>query len=71
MRFTPEQLIARFGNALLRANMWNGPYPWRQCSRCFEQIHVGSRYLCDACLDELGDMIEAPILSKDEKDAVR
>lgn len=26
------------------------PYPFRQC-RCGNQIHVGSRYLCDTCVD--------------------
>ena len=48
-RFTLEELQIRALQATRRWQLWQGPYPYRECSECFAQIHVGGISLCDDC----------------------
>jgi len=49
LRFPLAELTLRAIRAASRRANWNGPYPYEECSECFEQIHVGGQYICDDC----------------------
>ena len=48
-RFTPDELVLRSVHASRQQAVWSGSYPWRECSFCFAQIHVGGLTICDEC----------------------
>lgn len=47
---TQSDELVRLAKAAARRANWTGNYPYRECVKCYAQIHVGGRTLCDECL---------------------